>query len=120
MHIGTFTKEGTFAAAAEKLEHIAELGFTCIELMPTTEYGGSWGYNPRACMSVHSHYGTPDDYRKFVDKAHSLGIAIMVRFSPRCILLWLHAHICKHSKKHIRVSRTDDDSIFSQMITRAF
>ncbi len=90
MHIGTFTNEGTFAAAADKLPHIAELGFSCIELMPTTEYGGSWGYNPRACMSIHPHYGNPDDFRKFIDQAHSLGIAVVVgsacfcQFSTTC------------------------------------
>jgi len=78
MHIGTFTPEGTFSAAMEKLEHLHWLGFTTVEVLPVTEYGGSWGYNPRSCMAIHPHYGTPDDFRKFVDKAHTLGIAVVV------------------------------------------
>jgi pullulanase/glycogen debranching enzyme len=42
MHIGTFSPEGTFQSAIKRLEHVASLGFTCIELMPITEFGGSW------------------------------------------------------------------------------
>lgn len=93
MHLGTFTHEGTFAAAADKLQHLANMGFSCIELMPVTEYGGSWGYNPRSCLAVHSPYGSPDDFRAFVDKAHSFGIAVMADIvlnhgSARLNCLW--------------------------------
>ena len=45
---------GTFNSALSRLEHIATLGFTCIELMPITDYGGSWGYNPRSCLALHT------------------------------------------------------------------
>lgn len=68
MHVGTFTPEGKFKTAASRLDHVASLGFTCIELMPITEYGGSWGYNPRSCLAIHSPYGTPDEFREFVAK----------------------------------------------------
>jgi 1,4-alpha-glucan branching enzyme len=78
LHVGTFSPEGTFKGAMDRLEHIASLGFTCIELMPITEFGGSWGYNPRSCLAIHSAYGTPDDFRAFVDKAHKLKVAVMV------------------------------------------
>jgi hypothetical protein len=40
----------------EKLEHVASLGFSCIELMPVTEFGGAWGYNPRSCMAIHVRF----------------------------------------------------------------
>lgn len=94
MHIGTFSPEGTFRGAMEKLEHVASLGFSCIELMPVTEFGGSWGYNPRSCMAIHSPYGCPDDFRAFVDKAHQLGVAVMIDIclnhgSTRLNSLWM-------------------------------
>ncbi len=115
MHIGTFTNEGTFAAAAEKLPHIAGLGFSCIELMPTTEYGGSWGYNPRACMSIHPHYGNPDEFRKFIDQAHALGVAVVVSINAlvdSASLVRPDAVENDHTKTNLicsHVSCTDDD-----------
>jgi 1,4-alpha-glucan branching enzyme len=78
MHVGTFSKEGTFKGAIQRLDHVASLGFTCIELMPITDFGGAWGYNPRSCLAVHTVYGTPEDFRALVDKAHELGMAVMV------------------------------------------
>eukprot|EP00884_Botryococcus_braunii_P002910 jgi/Botrbrau1/1261/Bobra.0163s0054.1 len=78
MHVGSFTPEGTFAAAMDKLEHLAETGFTCVQLMPIAEYSDRWGYNPRQLMAVHGPYGSPDDLRRFIDKAHSLGMAVIV------------------------------------------
>lgn len=46
--------------------------------MPIAEYSDRWGYNPRQLMAVHGRYGTPDDLRRFVDRAHSLGMAVIV------------------------------------------
>jgi len=66
MHVGSFTPEGTLASAMEKLEYIADLGFTQVQLMPLTEHSDAWGYNPRQLMSLHGAYGTPDDLRRFV------------------------------------------------------
>ena len=59
MHVGSFTPEGTFVAAAARLSHVAGLGFTAIQLMPITEHSDAWGYNPRQLLSVHGPYGTP-------------------------------------------------------------
>jgi hypothetical protein len=66
LHVGSFTPEGSFTAAAAALEHVAALGFTGIQLMPCTEFGGAWGYNPRQLMTVHSPWGSADDLRRYV------------------------------------------------------
>lgn len=66
LHVGSFTPEGTFTAAAEKLPKLAELGFTAIQLMPICEHSDSWGYNPRQHFSLHAEFGEPDDLRAMV------------------------------------------------------
>ncbi|CAA9408816.1 MAG: GH13_10 / GH13 / GH13_9 / GH13_11 / GH13 _8 / GH13_36 / GH13_37 [uncultured Phycisphaerae bacterium] len=80
MHIGTFTKEGTWAAAAERLADLKELGVTCLEVMPVNEFAGrwGWGYDGVALFAPYHHYGTPDDARRFVDRAHALGMAVIL------------------------------------------
>lgn len=78
MHVGSFTPEGTFLAAAEKLEHVAKLNFTAVQLMPIAEFSCLWGYSQRQPMTLHGKYGTPEDFRKLVDKAHQLGLAVIV------------------------------------------
>lgn len=75
MHVGSFTPEGTFAAAKERLKHVVDLNFTAVQVMPLTEHSDRWGYNPRQLLAVHGPYGTPDDFRAFVDHAHALGCA---------------------------------------------
>jgi len=78
MHVGSFTPEGTFAAAAAKLDHIASLGFTSIQLMPLAEFSDAWGYNPRQLLSIHGRYGSPEDLRRLVDRAHQLGLSVII------------------------------------------
>lgn len=80
MHIGTFTAEGTFLAAIEKLPYLAELGITQIEVMPVSQFGGSrgWGYDGVLLYAPHSAYGTPDDFKAFIDAAHGLGLAVVL------------------------------------------
>lgn len=78
MHVGSFTPEGTLAAATARLEHVASLGFTAVQLMPLSEHSDAWGYNPRLLMALHGAYGSPDDLRRFVDRAHSLGLCVIV------------------------------------------
>jgi len=65
LHVGTFTPEGTFAAAAERLERLARLGVTAIELMPVADFPGrwNWGYDGVALFAPSRCYGTPDDLR---------------------------------------------------------
>ena len=87
LHVGTFTgrndpnlgtEPGTFVALVRKLDHIAEMGFTAVQLLPVTEFGGAWGYNPRMMHNVHGPYGSPDDFADFVNAAHKRGIAVFV------------------------------------------
>jgi maltooligosyltrehalose trehalohydrolase len=80
LHIGTFTPEGTFDAAAGKLAHLAELGATHVELMPMNAFEGEhgWGYDGVALYAVHEPYGGPDSLKRFVDAAHRAGIAVLL------------------------------------------
>lgn len=80
IHIGTFTPEGTFRAAAEKLAYLAETGITAIEIMPVAQFSGArgWGYDGVLHYAPHPAYGSPEDFRAFVDAAHGLGIMVLL------------------------------------------
>lgn len=80
MHIGTFTREGTWAAATEQLPHLVELGVTVLEVMPVADFPGryGWGYDGVNLFAPTRLYGTPDDFRHFVDRAHALRIGIIL------------------------------------------
>jgi len=80
MHIGTFTREGTWRAAAEQLPELARIGITVIEIMPVAEFPGrfGWGYDGVDLFAPSHLYGTPDDLRAFVDRAHSLGLRVIL------------------------------------------
>ena len=80
MHIGTFTKEGTWRAAAEQLSELARIGITVIEMMPVAEFPGrfGWGYDGVDLFAPSHLYGTPDDLCTFVDRAHSLGLGVIL------------------------------------------
>ena len=80
MHIGTFTREGTWRAAAEQLPELARIGITVIEMMPVAEFPGrfGWGYDGVDLFAPSHFYGTPDDLRAFVDRAHSLGLGVIL------------------------------------------
>ena len=80
LHLGTFTKEGTWASAAEKLEYLRDTGITVIELMPVSDFPGKfgWGYDGVLPYAPVALYGTPDDMRRFVDRAHSLGMGVIL------------------------------------------
>src|SRR6266571_4890465 len=80
MHIGTFTKQGTWRAAAEQLPELARIGITVIEMMPVAEFPGKfgWGYDGVNLFAPSHLYGTPDDLRAFIDRAHSLGLAVIL------------------------------------------
>ncbi len=79
LHIGTFTREGTFAAAATKLEALRDTGITVIEIMPVADFPGcrNWGYDGVCLFAPSRAYGHPDDLRRLVDRAHTLGLAVM-------------------------------------------
>src|SRR4051812_34721273 len=80
MHIGTFTQEGTWRAAVEQLPELARIGITAIEMMPVAEFPGKfgWGYDGVDLFAPSHLYGTPDDLRMFVDRAHSLGLGVIL------------------------------------------
>src|SRR5271163_650 len=80
MHIGTFTSEGSWEAASRELPALAELGITCLEIMPVAEFPGrfGWGYDGVDLFAPTRLYGRPDDFRHFVDRAHALGIAVIL------------------------------------------
>jgi maltooligosyltrehalose trehalohydrolase len=80
LHAGTFTRQGTWAAAAQELSALAELGVTCLELMPVAEFPGrfGWGYDGVDLYAPTRLYGRPDDLRAFVDRAHALGLGVIL------------------------------------------
>jgi maltooligosyltrehalose trehalohydrolase len=80
LHIGTLTLEGTYRAAAEQLAELAGLGVTAVEVMPLAEFPGTfgWGYDGVDLFAPYHGYGTPDDFRAFVDRAHALGLGVIL------------------------------------------
>lgn len=80
MHLGTFTPEGTWRAAAEKLPLLKEDGITLIEMMPIADFPGKfgWGYDGVNMFAPCRLYGSPDDLRYFIDRAHGLGLAVIL------------------------------------------
>lgn len=80
LHIGTFTPEGTYAAAIERLGHLRDLGVTHVELMPLATFPGrwGWGYDGVALYAPHPEFGSPDDLKAFVQAAHDEGIAVLL------------------------------------------
>ena len=80
VHVGTFTPEGTFRAAIERLPALAEVGITALELMPVNEIPGrfGWGYDGVGLFAPYHRYGEPDDLRALVDAAHGLGLGVIL------------------------------------------
>jgi maltooligosyltrehalose trehalohydrolase len=80
LHIGTFTPDGTWAAAMRHLPALAELGVTLLEVMPVHDFAGSfgWGYDGVDLFAPTRLYGTPDDLRRFVDGAHGAGLGVIL------------------------------------------
>jgi malto-oligosyltrehalose trehalohydrolase len=80
LHVGTFTREGTFAAAAGKLDELAGLGITALQIMPIADFPGlrNWGYDGVYPYAPDASYGTPRDLARLVDAAHARGIAVLL------------------------------------------
>ena len=80
IHIGTFTREGSWAAAMRELPRLAEDGITVVEVMPVADFCGrfGWGYDGVDLYAPTRLYGRPDDMRRFVDRAHALGVAVIL------------------------------------------
>ncbi|WP_318389422.1 malto-oligosyltrehalose trehalohydrolase [Enterobacter sp.] len=107
LHVGTFTPEGTFSAAIKKLPYLAETGITAIEVLPVSQFGGDrgWGYDGVLLYAPHSAYGSPDDFKAFIDAAHGLGISVVLdivlnHFGPEGNYLPLLSPDFFHKERH--------------------
>ena len=80
LHIGTFTPDGTFDSAIQKLAYLKDLGITVVELMPVAACPGvrNWGYDGVSPYAVQSNYGGPKGFKRFVDAAHRLGLGVLL------------------------------------------
>ncbi len=80
LHVGTFTAAGTWRSAIEQLPELARIGITTIEMMPIAEFPGrfGWGYDGVDLYAPVHIYGDPDDLRAFIDRAHALGLAVIL------------------------------------------
>ena len=80
LHLGTFSRAGTWAGACAELPELAQLGITLVEIMPIAEFPGKfgWGYDGVDIFAPSHLYGTPDDARRFMNAAHALGIGVIL------------------------------------------
>lgn len=80
LHVGSFTPEGSFRAAMDRLDYLAELGITAVELMPVADFPGrrGWGYDGVLLFAPDAAYGTPDDLKAFVQAAHARGMMVLL------------------------------------------
>lgn len=98
LHVGTFTKAGTYQAAMERLGDLVDLGITAIQLMPIAEFPGrwNWGYDGAMLFAPHARYGRPEELKAFIDAAHQLGLTVFLdvvynHFGPKGNYLSVYA-----------------------------
>ncbi len=80
LHVGTFTPDGTFAAAVDRLDHLVQLGVTAVEIMPVGDFPGArnWGYDGVLPYAPDSVYGRPEDLKRLVSEAHQRGLMVIL------------------------------------------
>jgi len=80
LHVGTFTPEGSYAGVEKKLDYLANLGVTAIELMPLSDFPGkrNWGYDGVLPFAPDSSYGRPDDLKRLIESAHEEGLMVFL------------------------------------------
>jgi len=80
VHVGTVTPEGTFRGLRDRLEHFRDAGYTALEVMPVNTFPGTrnWGYDGTLIFAPHPAYGTPEDLRSLVDRAHEVGLCVVL------------------------------------------
>jgi maltooligosyltrehalose trehalohydrolase len=107
LHVGTFTPAGTFAGVMERLDYLADLGVTAIELMPVADFPGrrNWGYDGVLPFAPDSSYGTPDDLKRLVQAAHARGLMVFLdvvynHFGPDGNYLWVYAPAFFNRQRH--------------------
>jgi maltooligosyltrehalose trehalohydrolase len=98
LHIGTFSSAGTYAGAETKLDYLAELGVTAVELMPLASFPGerNWGYDGVLPYAPATPYGRPEDLKRFIDSAHARNLMVLLdvvynHFGPEGNYLWCYA-----------------------------
>jgi maltooligosyltrehalose trehalohydrolase len=98
LHIGTFTPEGTFQAAVRRLDDLAQLGITTLEVMPVATFRGNrgWGYDGVLPFAPHPAYGRPEDFKEFIQAAHERGLCVILdvvynHFGPEGNYLYRYA-----------------------------
>jgi len=98
LHVGTFSAEGSFAAVMERLNYLADLGVTAIELMPIADFPGvrNWGYDGVLPFAPDSSYGRPEDLKALIQAAHGKGLMVFLdvvynHFGPDGNYLHLYA-----------------------------
>ncbi len=107
LHVGTFTPEGTFSAAAQRLEYLRDLGVTAVELMPVAQFSGErgWGYDGVLPYAPHSSYGSPEEMKALIDAAHGHGLMVLLdvvynHFGPDGNYLHAYAPGFFHEERH--------------------
>ena len=95
LHVGTFTREGTFLGILSRLDHLCDLGITAIELMPVADFPGrrNWGYDGTFMFAPDAVYGRPEELKQLVDVCHSRGLAVILdvvynHFGPDGNYMW--------------------------------
>lgn len=80
LHVGTFTREGTFDGVISRLDYLCELGITAVELMPVAQFPGerNWGYDGTFPFAPQNSYGGPNGLRRLVDACHARGLAVIL------------------------------------------
>lgn len=98
LHVGAFTPEGTFRAAQDRLDYLADLGITAVQLMPVADFPGrwNWGYDGVFPFAPNSRYGRPEDLKALVQDCHARGLALFLdvvynHFGPEGNYLGLYA-----------------------------
>jgi malto-oligosyltrehalose trehalohydrolase len=98
LHVGTFTPAGTFRAATDRLDYLARLGVTALELMPLADFPGrrNWGYDGVLPFAPDSSYGRPEELKALIDAAHAAGLMVLIdviynHFGPEGNYLSLYA-----------------------------
>ncbi|HUX23081.1 MAG TPA: malto-oligosyltrehalose trehalohydrolase [Burkholderiales bacterium] len=107
LHIGAFTPEGTFAAAMGRLDYLAGLGVTALEIMPVADFPGrrNWGYDGVLPFAPDASYGTPEDLKRLVDEAHLRGLMVLLdvvynHFGPEGNYLHSYAPLFFNERHH--------------------
>jgi malto-oligosyltrehalose trehalohydrolase len=98
LHVGTFSKQGTFAGVRKRLDYLVDLGITAIELMPVCQYPGKygWGYDGVLLFAPSNCYGRPEDLKELVQAAHEKGLMVFLdvvynHFGPEGNYLYVYA-----------------------------